>query len=302
MRAVSSNISKARLLAGLFACGLAVADAGTPPASLESACHAYAQRLQSVELQHCLAAGLQLTPGRSVRGQPLLIRNYPPSNRHVAPRRVLLLAGIHGDELSSVSIAFQWMRRLELEPFRPFAWRVIPCVNPDGLMARPATRTNARGVDLNRNFPSGDWSREALAYWTRKTGRDPRRYPGPTALSEPETRWLLQQIDEFRPDAVVSIHAPFDLLDYDGPEQPPSQFGSLRLRPLGTYPGSMGNFAGIDIGVPVITLELPHAGILPALSQSQRIWGDMLGWLEQNLPARQPPAYPRLALYPGADR
>jgi hypothetical protein len=44
--------------------------------------------------------------------------------------------------------------------------------------------------------------------------------------------------------------------------------------------------------LPVITLELPHAGIMPTPAQSQRIWGDMLTWLQTNLP-NQAPAYLR---------
>ena len=275
----------ARLLAGLFVCGVGFSLAQAP-ATLESACQAFADRLQSVDHHACLAAGLQLTPGRSVRGKPLLIRDYAPAPARTPPRRILLLGGIHGDELSAVSVTFQWMQRLEQQRDRPFAWRVIPCANPDGLLARPATRVNARGVDLNRNFPSADWARKALAYWTQRTGKDPRRYPGPRALSEPETRWLQQQIREFRPDAVVSIHAPYGLLDFDGPEQPPKRVGHLRLHRLGTYPGSLGNFAGVDLGLPVVTLELPNAGIMPTAAQSEWIWLDLLNWLEQELPQR----------------
>src|SRR3546814_10170937 len=176
------------------------------------------------------------------------------------------------------------MNRLQNERFQPFYWRVIPCANPDGLRRQPATRMNARGVDLNRNFPTPDWKADAMAYWEQRTRRDPRRYPGPSALSEPETRWLLQQIEDFQPDAIVSVHAPYGVLDYDGPDEPPTRFGYLHLHQLGTYPGSLGNYAGVNLGLPVITLELPHAGIMPTPAQAQRVWGDMLSWLEGNLP------------------
>ncbi|MGH8446898.1 MAG: murein peptide amidase A, partial [Solimonas sp.] len=115
----------------------------------------------------------------------------------------------------------------------------------------------------------------------------------PSALSEPETRWLLQQIQQFKPDAIVSVHAPYGVLDYDGPDEPPSRFGYLRLHQLGTYPGSLGNFAGVNLNLPVITLELPHAGIMPTAQQSQRVWSDMLTWLEHNMP-KEAPMYMRL--------
>lgn len=285
----------ARLLAGLFvaAASLPPSAPAAPLATVEGACRALGGRLGSLDAQTCLNAGLQLTQGASVNGQPLMIRDYLPKSRRAPPLRVLLIGGIHGDEFSSVSVVFQWMQRLEGERFQPFHWRVIPCANPDGLLAQPATRVNARGVDLNRNFPTADWKAEALRYWEQKTRRDPRRYPGPKALSEPETRWLLQQIEQFRPDAIVSVHAPYGVLDYDGPDEPPARFGYLRLHQLGTYPGSLGNFAGVNLGLPVITLELPHAGIMPTAQQSQRVWGDMLGWLQHNLP-KQAPMYMRL--------
>ncbi|SFF24573.1 Zinc carboxypeptidase [Fontimonas thermophila] len=296
--------ARARHLAGLFVlasglvAGIAAAAApALPLTTVERACALIGSRLQSVGVERCLAAGLQAAEGASVHGMPLLYRDYPPTSRRAPPQRVLLIGGIHGDELSSVSIVFQWMQHLAEARYQPFHWRVLPCANPDGLLRDPPTRTNARGVDLNRNFPTRDWQAEAMAYWEKRTGRDPRRYPGPAALSEPETRWLVQELETFRPDAIVSVHAPYGVLDFDGPREPPQRFGYLHLHQLGTYPGSLGNFAGINIGLPVITLELPHAGIMPSLPQQQRIWADMLTWLEKNLPA-EAPLYFRLGDHP----
>ncbi len=305
MRAADSGLRtlKARLIAGLFvvAPGLvAGADepaSALPLATLETAWRLIGGRLHSVGAQRCLDAGLHVAEGASREGLPLLYRDYPATSRRTTPQRVLMIGGIHGDELSSVSIVFNWMERLERSRFQPLHWRVLPCANPDGLLRRPATRMNAAGVDLNRNFPSRDWDTEATAYWERRTGRDPRRYPGPQALSEPETQWLVREIRQFKPDAIVSVHAPFGILDFDGPREPPQRFGFLHLHQLGTYPGSLGNFAGINIGLPVITLELPYAGIMPSPQQQARIWADMLTWLERNLP-EEAPLYFRLGDHP----
>ena len=110
------------------------------------------------------------------------------------PFRVLLIGGIHGDELTSVSIAFKWMKKLQTERLQPFHWRVVPCANPDGLLLPEATRTNGRGVDLNRNFATPDWDAKALDRWRKVTRYDPRRFPGSAAASEFETRWLMEQI------------------------------------------------------------------------------------------------------------
>lgn len=287
----------ARLLAGLFVVGCVGPAAAAPiasPASVQRGCELIGGRLQSVGTERCLHAGLQVANISSVNGNPILWRDFLPLSQRATPRRVLLMGGIHGDELSSVSIVFQWMQRLGDEREQSFHWRVIPCLNPDGLLLRRPTRTNARGVDLNRNFPTPDWKSGAMAYWENRTKKDPRRYPGEGPLSEPETRLLVQMIEEFKPDAIVSIHAPYGVLDYDGPDVPPERFGYLRLNQLGTYPGSLGNYAGIYLQLPVITLELPHAGLMPTAAQSQRIWSDMLSWLEKNVPRQQPALYERL--------
>lgn len=291
---------KARLSAGLFVAACAAqlvaplpvaaqAPVAAKTYSLDQACALIGGRLRSVGKERCLKSGVEPSGGTSVKGMPLLYRDFHPTQVSDKPaHRVLMIGGIHGDELVSVSIAFQWMQRLAADTDQPFRWRVLPATNPDGLLARPSTRMNHRGVDLNRNFPSADWKASALAYWQKRTKRDPRRYPGPEALSEPETRWLVKEIAEFKPDAIISVHAPFGVLDFDGPENPPKRFGYLRLHQLGTYPGSLGNYAGTNLGLPVITLELPHAGIMPTPAQSEKVWADMRDWLEKNLP-KQPP-------------
>ncbi len=284
----------ARLLAGLFVCTSCLATAA-PAVTMERACEALGGKLRSVSVAYCQKSGLKASHFTSVRGQPILYRDYAARTSQTdKPYRVLLLGGIHGDELTAVSIVFDWMQRLDTEKFQQFEWRVLPCLNPDGLLANPATRVNANGVDLNRNFPTLDWKSDALNYWTVKTRKDPRRYPGTKALSEPESRGLLEMIKEFQPDVIVSVHAPYGVLDFDGPQKPPQQFGYLYLQLLGTYPGSLGNYAGMNLSVPVITLELPSAGQMPPPTQAQRIWEDMLVWLEKNLPKRKPTQYSQL--------
>ncbi len=284
-----SRYRRARLVAGLFVAlaGLTDAIAADASSPLATTCAKIGGRLKSVGAQTCLQSGLIVSHVSSVRGVPILYRDYHTrSEEQKAPYRVMLIGGTHGDELSSVSMVFQWMQRLEKERFQPFEWRVVPCLNPDGLLSRPSTRVNANGVDLNRNFPTKDWDERAISYWKTKTHSDRRRYPGAHASSEPETRGLMDLINSFHPDAIVSIHAPYGVLDFDGPRNPPQKFGYLRLQLLGTYPGSLGNYAGINLGFPVITLELPSAGIMPTPAQQQSIWGDMLEWLNKNLPKR----------------
>jgi murein peptide amidase A len=248
-----------------------------------------------VEASGCRASGLVAGAGRSVRGVPLWANDVLPASG--APKfKVLLLGGIHGDELASVTLAFDWIARSQNvkasampHPSRgakptiaDVGWRFVPLLNPDGLLHSPATRINAHGVDLNRNFPTADWTRDAQPYWIKHTHKDPRRFPGPQALSEPESRWLLQQIDQFHPDLIVSVHAPYGLLDFDGPPPAPRRLGSLQLDPVGVYPGSLGNYGGLVKNVPVMTLELKNARAVPP-AELAAMWSDLQRWINEQM-------------------
>ncbi len=250
--------------------------------AVTEACRAFGQKLASVRKAGCAEAGLTVV-AQSAQRRPILLRDYAAA---ADARRVLLVGGIHGDELSSVSIVFQWMQKHigRDDRARGFHWRVVPCLNPDGLLARKSTRVNARGVDLNRNFDTPDWRSDAQSYWQKRTKKDPRRYPGEQPESEPESRWLASEIAAFQPAAVIQVHAPYGVLDYDGPRTPPRKIGFLDLKQLGTYPGSLGNYAGLKLKRPTITLELPKAGALPSATQTAALWEDLLDWLDRNLP------------------
>ena len=258
-------------------------------------CARLAPEVPGVDAPACRASGLVPGTGRSVHGVPLWSNDVLPASG--APRfKVLLLGGIHGDELASVTLAFDWIARSHgvqasamphpSKTARPtianVAWRFVPLLNPDGLLHSPSTRVNAHGVDLNRNFPTADWARDAQPYWVKHTKKDPRRFPGPQALSEPESRWLLEQIDQFRPDLIVSVHAPYGLLDFDGPPPAPRRLGSLQLDPVGVYPGSLGNYGGLVKNVPVMTLELKSARAVPP-AELTAMWNDLQRWLNEQM-------------------
>ena len=162
----------------------------------------------------------------------------------------------------------------------------IPCLNPDGLLQGKTKRQNANGVDLNRNFPSKNWNELAMKYWEERTYKNPRRFPGNQALSEAETIWFDKVIHEFKPDVIIAVHAPHRLVDYDGPLRAPKQLGGLQLRLLGTYPGSLGNYAGVDLGIPVVTVELPSAGIMPSSKEISRMWVDIVRCLRREIPRK----------------
>ena len=65
--------------------------------------------------------------------------------------KLLVFAGIHGEEPETTFALSRALRQLsELSPH----CAVVLAANPDGLSR--GTRGNARGVDLNRNFPTVD--------------------------------------------------------------------------------------------------------------------------------------------------
>lgn len=247
-------------------------------------CKRIANKLASISLQQCLERQLEFAGAWSEQQIPLLIKHYPPLPERSPQARILLIGGIHGDEYSSVSIVFKWMAILDQHHSGLFEWQLAPLINPDGMLRKKSQRTNSNGVDLNRNFKNGDNPDESLQYWQAKTKSDPRRYPGASASSEAETQWLTQLIDDFKPDAIVSVHAPYGIIDFDGPPDPPTHLGALHLYLLGTYPGSLGQYAGKHLNIPVITVELPYAGMLPSDAETLRIWTDLVDWLRNNIP------------------
>ena len=254
----------------------------------DSWCRQIGARLPGVSTDYCKKIGLQPGGGKSVRGQPLMLRHFkaaiPPTSRE--PIRILLIGGIHGDELTASAIVFQWMQWMDSAAAHEFDWTVVPAANPDGMFAPKPQRVNAHGVDLNRNFPTPDWQQDAPRYWIKTTGSDPRRFPGKNPLSEPETRWLNQEIERIQPQVIISVHAPFGVLDFDGPAPTPQRFGRLIFTPVGVYPGSLGNYSGVHKNVPVITIELPNAQSMPPPAEVRRIWDDMLVWIRHNIPER----------------
>jgi murein peptide amidase A len=137
----------------------------------------------------------------------------------------LVIGCVHGNEAAGMRVA----RRLVTgAPARNAAIWVVPSLNPDGVAA--GTRGNARGVDLNRNFPF-DWQ-----------PLDGLEYSGSHPLSEPESRTARRLILRLRPEITIWFHQPFDLVDRSGGdplvERRFSQLVDLPLVRLKRYPGS----------------------------------------------------------------
>jgi hypothetical protein len=279
----SGTIYNEKMLCRAFLSGLSVVFLTVCTAAFAEPCQEFTARLPNLQMPLCQAAKLQDMRARSVRNRVIWGRDIQGPDDQL---KVLVLGGIHGDEMSSSSVVFHWISLAAVPPAdmpKSVHWRFIPALNPDGLFARPARRVNANGVDLNRNFPTPNWERDARVYWETRTRRDPRRFPGTKPLSEPESQFLLAQITEFRPNLIVSIHAPYGVLDFDGPFVPPSKLGRLYLDQVGIYPGSLGNYAGVHKRVPVVTIELSSANRTPSDAEISQMWTDLLRWTAEKL-------------------
>ena len=266
----------------------------TAPVQAASPCDEFARKLPNVKRSLCEAARLEASAARSVKGQPLWVRDIQPEDARL---RVLVIGAIHGDELSSASVALHWIQLAAQTPApwsQAIHWRFVPALNPDGLLATPPRRVNANGVDLNRNFPTPHWERDAKVYWEKRTRKDPRRWPGPKPLSEPESAFLHGEMQRFKPNLIVSIHAPYGVLDFDGPSVPPSRLGRLYLDQVGIFPGSLGNYGGVHKGVPVVTIELPNSTRTPLDAEMRQMWLDLLRWMSERMGPGETARSPRL--------
>ncbi len=184
---------------------------------------------------------------------------------------ILFLGGVHGDERPTVYLMLKLAQYLQEHPLtvKDQCIVIAPLVDPDGYFAAPPTRVNAGGVDLNRNFPTRDWSRNAHRQWRTKGRKNPRYYPGAKAGSEPETLFQTALIKRFQPQKILSVHSPLNFFDYDGPSSDLDSFeqwmetisreANHPLKKFGYYPGSLGNYAGHERNIFTLTLELPSS-------------------------------------------
>jgi len=169
-----------------------------------------------------------------------------------AARKVLVVGCIHGNECAGVAI----VRRLEqTTPPKGVDLWLVESLNPDGRAA--GTRVNARGVDLNRNFPVG-WQRLGGVFDS-----------GARPLSEPESRIACRLILRLRPTVSIWFHQHLTLVDGSGGDAAlERRFARLVRLPfveLPRYPGSVTTWENATLpGTSAFVVELPPGSLTPA--------------------------------------
>ena len=200
--------------------------------------------------------------GKSVGGRPIECQAFGHG-----PDVLMVIATIHGNESSGTPLVAAFADWLVAHPDQ-LAGRtvvIVPVANPDGLAADK--RFNAHEVDLNRNFPAGNWGVPQEEGGVTSPGgdtfaRSETLKPGDTPLSEPESRALMQLICRYYPNRIISIHQPIGCIDYDGSAEPLAAAMAakcpLQVHQVGSRPGSLGSFVGNTLKRPIITWELPE--------------------------------------------
>lgn len=158
---------------------------------------------------------------------------------------VLVLGCMHGDEPQGEYLINEYIKS-NTDTKLMF----VPCVNPDGVKAK--TRVNSNGVDINRNFPTKNWELTAKNEF----------FGGNTPASEIETKFLVEIIEKYKPKFILTLHAPYKVVNYDGDAlEIAEKISEIINYPVESSigyptPGSFGTWAGIEKNIPTITLEL----------------------------------------------
>ncbi len=168
--------------------------------------------------------------------------------------QILIIGVFHGDEPQGEELINRYMAGSNKSNLL-----FIPCLNPDGKLK--SQRGNSHGIDLNRNFPTRNWE------WSEHG----QYYGGVEAGSEIETKFVIDVLDKYKPSAVITLHTPYKIVNYDGPAQNLagmiSEITGYPVEPNIGYPtpGSFGTYAGVERNIPTITLEMDEYATIEKL-------------------------------------
>ena len=158
---------------------------------------------------------------------------------------VLIIGCFHGDEPQGKYLIDEYIKFVN-----DTGLSFISCLNEYGY--KNNTRVNENGVDLNRNFPTKNW----------KLTEKNEFFGGLSPASEPQTKYVIDIVNKLNPKLILTLHAPYKIVNYDGDagriSNKISEIIGYPVEPSIGYPtpGSFGTWAGIEKGIPTVTLEL----------------------------------------------
>ena len=176
--------------------------------------------------------------GASVTGVPIVCATF---GAETATKVSFVIAGLHAIEWIGVETALALAAQLAADPPRDRRIHVVALANPDGYRRieddlhakrRRFRRTNANGVDLNRNWPAAF---RAVPSWMRRVAG--WNWPGTHPASEPEVAAVVRLLDRevergATIDTALSLHS-FGrklLIPYGGRWRRPERYAELHAR------------------------------------------------------------------------
>ncbi len=169
--------------------------------------------------------------------------------------QVLVIGVFHGDEPQGEYFINSYLKKSTRNGKN--ALYFIPRLNFNN------SRKNKNGVDLNRNFPTKNWI----------LGEQNDYFGGNAPNSEIETQTLVDLIDKNKFDGIVTIHAPYKVVNFDGPAENLAKkaseiIGYPTSNDIGyPTPGSFGTYCGVERKIPTLTIEINEEEDLEDLNQ-----------------------------------
>ena len=159
-------------------------------------------------------------------------------------KKILVIGVFHGDETQGEFFINSYLKKNTTTKNNIF---YIPKLNPS------QKRKNLNNVDLNRNFPTKNWT---LSEPTSDY------FGGYKPNSEVETQFLVDLINKNNFSAIITIHSPYKVVNFDGPAENLAKIASSIIGyPISNdigypTPGSFGTYCGIERKIPTLTIEI----------------------------------------------
>jgi len=179
----------------------------------------------------------------SVKGKPIEKIVISHKDSEILDERVILfVGGIVGTEPIGTPIITRMIEHIKTQPQLLKNRKVIflPQVNPDGVESH--SRENAKGVDINRDFPK---NKENFGE------------------CQPETQAVIETIDTYKPESIITVHQS-EGIDFDFPDETlkerndmirylKQQNPGLLFKYDSVKPGSLGEYGSKILEIPVIS-------------------------------------------------